>query len=47
MGDFIMCIAQYVIIMIVLAGLAFTGAKLGISRRKVKDAKINNDSMDK
>ena len=40
MGDFLMCIAQYIIIMAVLAGIAFVGMTLGIKTRKNKDAKI-------
>ena len=31
MGDFFMCVAQYVIIMIVLAAIGFCGALIGDS----------------
>ena len=41
MGDFLMCIAQYIIIMAVLAGIAFVGRTLGIKTRKNKDAKMS------
>lgn len=39
MGDFFMCVAQYVIIMIVLAAIGFCGALIGVELRKMKDAK--------
>ena len=39
MVDFLMCIAQYVIIMIVLAAIGFCGALVGVKLRKNKDAK--------
>ncbi len=39
MGDFFMCVAQYVIIMIVLAAIGFCGALIGVKLRKMKDAK--------
>ena len=39
MGDFFMCVAQYVIIMIVLAARGFCGALIGVKLGKMKDAK--------
>ena len=38
MGDFFMCVAQYVIIMIVWRS-RFCGALIGVKLRKMKDAK--------
>ena len=38
MGDFFMCVAQF-IIMIVLAAIGFCGALIGVKLRKMKDAK--------
>ena len=39
MTDFLLCVLQYLLIMIVLAGVAFCGGKLGVVLRKKKDAK--------
>lgn len=39
MGDFILCVAQYLIIMVALAGIGGCGAVVGIKLRKSKDAK--------
>ncbi|MEE1102105.1 MAG: hypothetical protein U0K86_11615 [Agathobacter sp.] len=47
MGDFLMCIAQYIIIMAVLAGIAFVGMTLGIKTRKNKDAKMSEFDEEK
>ena len=47
MGDFLMCIAQYIFIMAVLAGIAFVGMTLGIKARKNKDAKMSEFDEEK
>lgn len=39
MGNFLLCIAQYLIIMVVLAGIGTCGAFVGVKLRKNKDAK--------
>lgn len=39
MTNFLLCIAQYLIIMVVLAAIGGCGAFLGIKLRKKKDAK--------
>lgn len=39
MGSFLMCVAQYVIIMIVLATIGLCGGLVGVKLRKRKDAK--------
>ena len=39
MVDFLMCILQYVVIMVVLAALGCLGGFIGIRLRKSKDAK--------
>lgn len=39
MGDFLMCILQYLLIMVVLAGIGGIGGFIGIKLRKKKDAK--------
>ena len=39
MSSFLLCVAQYVIIMVVLAAIGMCGALLGIKLRKNKDAK--------
>ena len=39
MADFLLCIAQYLIIMIVLAAVGGCGAFVGIKLRKNKNAK--------
>ena len=45
MGDFFMCVAQYVIIMIVLAAIGFCGALIGVKLRKMKDAKTKEQEI--
>lgn len=40
MGLFFLDVLQYLLIMIVLAVVAFAGAKIGIALRKKKDAKL-------
>lgn len=47
MGDFFMCVAQYVIIMIVLAAIGFCGALIGVKLRNNegrKDKRIGDSS---
>ena len=39
MTSFLLCIAQYLIIMVVLAAIGVGGALIGIKLRKSKDAK--------
>ena len=39
MVDFLLCIVQYVIIMVILAGIGVLGGVIGIKLRKAKDAK--------
>ncbi len=39
MSDFLMCILQYLLIMVVLAGVGGIGGFIGIKLRKKKDAK--------
>ncbi|MDD6639017.1 MAG: hypothetical protein PUE81_09600 [Lachnospiraceae bacterium] len=39
MVDFLLCIVQYVIIMVILAGIGILGGFIGIKLRKSKDAK--------
>ena len=39
MGSFLMCVAQYVIIMIVLAAIGLCGGLIVVKLRKRKDAK--------
>jgi len=41
--DFLLCILQYVLIMIVLGAIGVAGAFIGIKLRKNKDAKKAND----
>lgn len=42
MGDFFMCVAQYVIIMIVLAAIGFCGALIGVKLRKMRTQRQKN-----
>ena len=44
MGDFLMCVAQYVIIMIVLAVIGVCGGAIGIMLHKKKNAKKTADT---
>ena len=44
MGDFLMCVAQYVIIMIVLAVIGACGGAIGIKLRKAENAKKTADT---
>ena len=44
MGDLLMCVAQYVIIMIVLAVIGVCGGAIGIKLRKAKNAKKTADT---
>ena len=39
MGQFLLCVAQYLLIMVVLAGVGACGGFLGVKLRKNKDAK--------
>ena len=39
MGQFLLCVAQYLLIMVVLAGVGVCGGFLGVKLRKSKDAK--------
>lgn len=39
MGDFLMCMLQYLLTMVVLAGVGAIGGFIGIKLRKKKDAK--------
>ncbi len=39
MGDFLMCVAQYLIIMVILAAIGCAGGFIGVKLRKSKDAK--------
>ena len=39
MGDFLMCIAQYLIIMVILAAIGCAGGFIGVKLRNSKDAK--------
>ncbi len=39
MGDFLMCMLQYLLIMAVLAGVGGIGGFIGVRLRKKKDAK--------
>ena len=39
MVDFLMCIAQYLIIMVILAAIGCAGGFIGVKLRKYKDAK--------
>ena len=39
MGQFLLCVAQYFLIMVVLAGVGVCGGFLGVKLRKNKDAK--------
>ena len=39
MVDFLMCIAQYLIIMVILAAIGCAGGFIGVKLRKAKDAK--------
>ena len=39
MVDFLMCIAQYLIIMVILAAIGCAGGFIGVKLRKSKDAK--------
>ena len=41
MTDFLLCVLQYLLIMIVLAGVGFCGGKIGVAFRKRKNAKID------
>lgn len=40
MGDFLLCIAQYLLIMVVLAAIGGLGGFIGVRLRRKKDAKI-------
>ena len=44
MSDFFMCIAQYVIILLVLVAIGGIGGFVGVKLRKRKDAKAANTS---
>ena len=44
MSDFFMCIAQYVIILLVLVAIGGIGGFVGVTLRKRKDAKAANTS---
>ena len=44
MGDFLMCVAQYIIIMIVLAAIGVCGGAIGIKLRKAQNAKKTADT---
>lgn len=46
MGSFLLCVAQYVIIMIVLAAIGFCGAVCGVKLRHSKNAKAAQASAD-
>ena len=39
MGQFLLCVAQYLLIMVVLAEVGVCGGFLGVKLRKNKDAK--------
>ena len=39
MGQFLLCVAQYLLIMVVLAGVGACGGFLGVKLRKSKNAK--------
>ena len=39
MGDFLLCIAQYLLIMVVLAAIGGLGGFIGVRLRRKKDAK--------
>ncbi len=39
MGDFLLCIAQYLLIMVVLAAIGGLGGFIGVCLRRKKDAK--------
>lgn len=39
MVDFLLCIAQYLIIMVILAAIGCAGGFIGVKLRKSKDAK--------
>lgn len=43
MGSFLLCVAQYLVIMVVLAAIGTCGAFVGIKLRKNKDAKAPVD----
>ena len=47
MADFLLCILQYVLEMIVLAAIGMGGAFLGIRLRKKKDAKTAAEAEQK
>ena len=44
MGQFLLCVLQYVIEMIVILGIGLCGAFLGIKLRKGKNAKNTADA---
>ena len=44
MSDFFMCIAQYVIILLVLVAIGGIGGFVGVKLRKRKDAEAANTS---
>ena len=39
MGQFLLCVAQYLLIMVVLAGVGACGGFVGVKLRKNKDTK--------
>lgn len=44
MGQFLLCVAQYLLIMVVLAGVGALGGFLGVKIRKNKDAKAMSET---
>lgn len=47
MAEFLLCIAQYLIIMVILAGVGILGGFIGIRLRKSKDAKAASAEAEK
>lgn len=41
MTNFLLCVLQYLLIMIILAVVGFCGGKVGVALRKKKDSKID------
>lgn len=45
MTQFLLCILQYLLIMVILAAVGFAGGKIGIAMRKKKDAKTADEAV--
>ena len=46
MTDFLLCVLQYLLIMIILAVVGFCGGKVGVALRKKKDSKIDEQILE-